>query len=61
MGANGTVDSHFTNRFNEANNLCEQDQMEESITKARELLAEPDVPRHNKMKLLMLLASALEG
>ncbi|KAH3959089.1 hypothetical protein HBH51_203750 [Parastagonospora nodorum] len=60
MGANGTVDNHFTNGFNEANNLCEQDQMEEGITKARELLAEPSVPRYHKMKFLMLLASALE-
>lgn len=60
MHGSWTANKHFTDGSNEAARLCRKDQMEEGIIKDRKLLAEPSVPRYHKMKLLLLLASALE-
>jgi hypothetical protein len=60
MQRGGIIDDQFTDRFNEANALWDEDRLEECIVKARELLAEPAIPRYHEIKTLLLLASTVE-
>jgi hypothetical protein len=59
MSRESIIDSQFTDGFNEANALWEQDRLEECIVKAHELLAEQAIPRYHRMKTLLLLASTV--
>ncbi|KAK3074927.1 hypothetical protein LTR53_002238 [Teratosphaeriaceae sp. CCFEE 6253] len=54
-----TIDASFTEGYNEAKKLYDDDDLEGCIEKARELLAEPAIPRYHRMKTLILLGSTL--
>jgi hypothetical protein len=60
MDTASIIDNQFTDAFNEANALCEQGHLDEGVIKARELLADPAIPRYHNMKVLLLLASAVD-
>lgn len=53
------IDIRFMNEFNEANELYINDQLDECIAKARDLLQDPAIPRYHHMKTLVLLGSTL--
>jgi hypothetical protein len=47
----------FTDAFNEANKLYDEDDLEACIVKCRELLEDPAMPRYCRMRTLVLLGS----
>jgi hypothetical protein len=59
MPSESRPDRQFTDAFNEANHLWDEDRLEECVTKARELLQDPAIPHFHRMKTLLLLDSTL--
>jgi hypothetical protein len=59
MTSRSIIDEQFSNGFNEANACYKSDKLLECIDLCYKLLNEPDIPRHHKMKTLVLLGATV--
>ncbi len=60
MTSSVTIDQRFTEGFNEALALRDEDKLGECEQKANALLEDPAIPHYHRMKTLVLLGSVVE-
>lgn len=60
MANRDAVIQRYTRGYNEVRAHYDADELDEAVTKAEELLQNFDLPRYNRIKLLTLVAAAID-
>lgn len=59
MATESLIDRQFTDAYNQIHELYDNDELDECIEQAQQLLQDPAIPRYHRMKTYILLVSTI--